>query len=71
MVIGLSGALLSCIALFFAYNGVFSLLAKELAFVSLVPASYVLTTIIWQFTIGGLLIGGIASGLSLRKFLVV
>ncbi|MBE6070465.1 MAG: ABC transporter permease [Clostridium butyricum] len=71
MVIGLSGALLAGILLFFAYNGVFSLMARELAFVSLVPATYVLTTILWQFVIGGLVVGGVASGIALRKFLVV
>ncbi len=71
MVIGLTGSVLACIALFFAYNGVFGMVAKNLAFVSLVPAQYVLTTMLWQFAVGGIAVGGIASGLALRKFLIV
>lgn len=71
MVIGLAGSVFACVALFFTYNGVFSMVANNLAFVSLVPTSYVLSTMLWQFAVGGLAVGGVASGLALRKFLVV
>lgn len=71
MVIGLIGAMLACGALFFAYNGLISWISSQLAFISLVPTTYILSTILWQFMLGGITVGGIASIIALRKFLVV
>ncbi|EKQ50418.1 MULTISPECIES: permease-like cell division protein FtsX [unclassified Clostridium] len=71
MVIGLVGAMLACGALFFAYNGLVGWITGQLVFISLVPATYILTTLLWQFMIGGIFVGGIASIIALRKFLVV
>lgn len=71
MVIGLVGSLLSCVALFFAYRGVFSWIASQLSFVSIVNPAYVLSTLLWQFVIGGIVVGGTASVIALRKFLIV
>lgn len=71
MVIGFSGATLACVVLFFAYRGIFTWIASQLAFVSLVPVTYVLTSLSWQFMAGGIIVGGIASVIALRKFLVV
>lgn len=71
MVIGLIGATLACGALFFAYNGLVKWIASQLVFISLVPTSYILSTLSWQFMLGGIVVGGIASIISLRKFLVV
>jgi cell division transport system permease protein len=71
MVIGLVGATLACAALFCAYNLLFTWAAKQLVFISLVPVSYVLTTVSWQFMLGGIVVGGFASIIALRKFLVV
>ena len=71
MVIGLVGSLLSCITLFFAYRGVFTWIASQLSFVSIVNPTYVLSTLLWQFVIGGIFVGGTASVIALRKFLVV
>lgn len=71
MVIGLLGSALSCVVLFFAYKGIFSWIASQLVFVSLVPVTYVLTSLLWQFMFGGIVVGGIASVIALRKFLVV
>ena len=71
MVIGFLGATLACGVLFFAYRAIFAWIASQLVFVSLVPITYVLTTLSWQFMIGGIVVGGIASVIALRKFLVV
>lgn len=71
MVIGFSGATLACGVLFFAYRGIFTWIASQLVFVSLVPVTYVLTSLSWQFMVGGIIVGGIASVIALRKFLVV
>ena len=71
MVIGFIGATLACGVLFAAYNGLVRWIASQLVFVSLVPATYIFSTLSWQFMLGGILVGGIASIISLRKFLVV
>lgn len=71
MVIGFSGATLACGVLYFAYRGIFTWVASQLVFVNLVPVTYVLTVLSWQFMAGGIIVGGIASVIALRKFLVV
>ncbi|AWK50108.1 ABC transporter permease [Clostridium beijerinckii] len=71
MVIGLIGATFACGALFLAYNGLVKWIASQLVFISLVPSAYILTTLSWQFMFGGIVVGGVASIIALRKFLVV
>lgn len=68
MVIGFIGATLACGALFAAYNGLVRWIASQLVFVSLVPATFIFSTLLWQFMLGGIIVGGIASIISLRKF---
>lgn len=71
MVIGIIGATLACAALFIVYNALVKWIASQLVFISLVPTSYVLTTLSWQFMLGGFVVGGVASVIALRKFLEV
>ena len=71
MVIGFIGATLACGALFVAYNGLINWATSQFVFISLVPITYVLTTLLWQFMLGGIVVGGIASVIALRKFLIV
>ena len=71
MVIGLVGSILSCVALFFAYRGIFTWIASQLSFVSIVDPVYVISSLLWKFIIGGIVVGGTASVIALRKFLVV
>ena len=71
MVIGLIGATLACVGLFFAYDWLFKWLGSQLISMSLVPAAYILTTLSWEFMLGGIVVGGIASIIALRKFLIV
>ncbi|WP_238883020.1 permease-like cell division protein FtsX [Clostridium sp. YIM B02551] len=71
VIIGLVGAIFSNIVLFFSYKALFSLLSKQLITVSLVSPFYVLSTMSWEFILGGILIGAFGSIIALRKFLVV
>lgn len=71
MVIGLAGATLACGVLYFAYNAVVKWITGQLVFISLVPTSYILSTLSWEFMLGGVVVGGIASIIALRKFLTV
>jgi len=71
MVIGLIGSTLACVGLFFAYDWLFKWLGSQLISMSLVPATYILTTLSWEFVLGGIVVGGIASIIALRKFLIV
>lgn len=73
IVIGLVGSILSILALFvlykFAVDGISSLFVM-MSF-SLINPSYLVTTLLFIFMLGGSVIGGIASYLALRKFLRV
>lgn len=71
MVIGVFGALFSVLLVFGLYEFTISFLASKMLFVSLVSSTYVLTTLLWQFLLGGIAVGGIASYAALRKFLIV
>lgn len=71
ILIGLIGTFLSIIALYFLYKFVISFIAARVIILNLIPVSYVFTSLLWKFVIGGVLIGGCASYLALRKFLVV
>ncbi|NLK94279.1 MAG: ABC transporter permease [Clostridiales bacterium] len=73
MVIGFVGTLLSIIPLYFGYRYVCELLASSLSFmmVSMLSPTYIITTLLLEFALGGIVVGGIASYLALRKFLKV
>lgn len=71
MVIGLLGAISSVVVIYFMYSLTFNFIADRTFMVSLVNTSYVLTHLSWQFALGGIAVGGIASIGALRKFLVV
>ena len=71
MVIGCIGALISIIAIFGVYKWIIGIIVSKLLVVHLVSISYVYTTMLWEFALGGIIIGGIASYGALRKFLTV
>ncbi|WP_300382226.1 permease-like cell division protein FtsX [Clostridium sp.] len=71
IIIGLLGAILSVILLFFAYKGVFDYLISSLFLVTLVPPTYILGSMAIGFLLGGSIIGAIGSISALRKFLDV
>ena len=51
--------------------GLANIIANNILMVSLINPTYVLTMLSWQFALGGIAVGGIASYIALRKFLVV
>ena len=73
MVIGIFGAVFSVIVLYFLYKFSYGYITSNLTLmmVSLVDPSYVFSGLLFQFILGGIFIGGIASFLALRKFLKV
>ncbi|WP_160677719.1 permease-like cell division protein FtsX [Clostridium sp. C8-1-8] len=71
VVIGVVGAVISNILLFFAYKEVYYKITAQLITANLINPNYVLTMMSWQFVISGALIGIFASIIALRKFLVV
>lgn len=71
IIIGLIGTILSVVALFFLYKFSVGFIVARTLMVQLVPISYVFTSLLWKFVLGGVLVGGGASYLALRKFLIV
>lgn len=72
MVIGLFGAIVADIAIYYAYVFIYG---KATSFVSmminLVSPMYFITNLSWAFILGGIFIGALGSILSIRKFLIV
>lgn len=71
MIIGLSGAVLGCILLYYTYSLIYSKITSAMFMIKLVGPSFVLSTISWQFILLGMIIGALGSILSIRKFLAV
>jgi cell division transport system permease protein len=72
MLLGISGALISTGVLYYAYRMVFlKYTANALLGVNLINPQLILSTTLWQFMLGGLLIGAMGSIMSIRKFLIV
>ena len=71
IIIGAIGSLLATAVLYFIYRGVFGFIASSLLIANLVPVSFVLTTLLGGFLLGGIVVGAIGSIAALRKFLVV
>lgn len=71
MMLGITGALLSTGVLYYAYKIVFVKYTSSLLGITLMNPHIILGTFLWQFVIGGLVIGALGSSLSIRKFLVV
>lgn len=71
IVIGLIGSCVSCILLNYAYKFVYHKLSTAIAMLNLVSPTYVLGNVLWIFVLSGIIIGGIGSIISIRKFLQV
>lgn len=71
MIIGIVGAILANVLLYYIYRTVFVKITEGMIAVQLVAPSYVLGTMMWQFILGGIAIGSLGSFISLRKFLTV
>ena len=71
VIIGSIGAVLSCILLYFVYNGIFNWIVSSMFMVNLVTPAFVLSTMLGGFFLGGIVVGAIGSIAALRKFLIV
>ncbi|MBE6053827.1 MAG: ABC transporter permease [Clostridium sartagoforme] len=71
IIIGFVGSLLSSILLYILYRSAFGYIVSNMFLVSLVSPTFVLTTLIWIFLLGGSVIGALGSIVALRKFLDV
>lgn len=70
-VIGLIGAICSNILVYYIYKIVFMKMNENLLLINLLSPSYITQTLLWQFILIGILIGGLGSSWSLIKFLKV
>lgn len=71
MMLGVSGALISTGILYYAYRMIFLKYTNVLLGVNLINPHLILSTTLWQFMLGGLVIGAMGSIMSIRKFLIV
>ncbi|MCY6957547.1 permease-like cell division protein FtsX [Clostridium brassicae] len=71
IIIGLTGSLFSCVLLNYSYKIVYSKLSSAIMMLNLVTPSYILSNVLWIFIISGIIIGGLGSIISIRKFLKV
>ena len=69
LVIGIIGAFVGNLSLFFVYSLFYTKAMEFTAELSLVQPIFVTNTMLWQFVIGGAFIGTIGNVISLRKFL--
>ena len=71
MLLGISGAIISTGVLYYAYKLVFEKATSALLGITLINPYVILSTTLWQFMLGGLIIGALGSSISIRKFLIV
>jgi len=72
MMLGVSGAIISTGILYYAYRLIFlKYTANALLGINLINPHFILSTTLWQFMLGGLVIGAMGSIMSIRKFLIV
>lgn len=71
VIIGLAGSIISSVLLNYSYRIVYNKLSSTIVMMNLVTPQYVLNNILWIFILVGIIIGGVGSILSIRKFLKV
>ncbi|MCB2353287.1 permease-like cell division protein FtsX [Clostridium estertheticum] len=71
MLLGISGAIISTGVLYYAYKLVFEKVTSGVLGITLISPYIILSTTLWQFMLGGLIIGALGSSISIRKFLIV
>ncbi|MBK5239611.1 permease-like cell division protein FtsX [Clostridium sp.] len=73
MMLGISGAIVSTVGLYYAYRMIYGKFANtllEFLGFTIINPQFILSTVLWQFMLGGLIIGAIGSVISIRKFLI-
>lgn len=71
IILGILGSLLALVLLYFAYKFAYVKLMAEVLTMQFVKPGYVLSVVIWEFLLSGILIGGVGSIMAIRKFLTV
>ncbi|MEW8955942.1 permease-like cell division protein FtsX [Clostridium sp.] len=71
VILGIVGALISNLILYFGYNVFYGKLTESLITSQLVSPSYIVTYMLLEFIVAGIFVGALGSTLSLRKFLDV
>lgn len=71
IIIGLLGSLLATGVLYYVYKLIVSKISNDLFMFAMIEPMYILKTLLWQFTLGGVIIGIFGSIISVRKFLKV
>jgi cell division transport system permease protein len=71
VIIGAIGSLLSIAVLYYAYKAVFEWIISSMYIASIIQPQLILSTLLWMFLGGGIIVGAIGSTAALRKFLVV
>lgn len=71
VVIGILGAIVSNISLYFLYDMLYTKVVMKFIAVSLVAPKYIINGMLVEFILAGILVGALGSFLSLRKFLDV
>lgn len=71
VILGLIGSLVSIVLLYLVYFGAQAKVGELIVGFSVVPSTYILTSLLWKFILGGMVIGSLGSILSMRKFLKV
>ncbi|MCY6371275.1 permease-like cell division protein FtsX [Clostridium ganghwense] len=69
--IGLVGSLISTILLNYSYKFAYHKLSSAIGMLNLVSPAYVVGNVLWIFVLAGIIIGGLGSIISIRKFLRV
>jgi cell division transport system permease protein len=70
-IIGFAGAAFASLVLFYTYNLILVKLSEIMLSLKILEPCYVLGTMLWQFILAGIVIGGISSSWSLYEFLKV
>lgn len=71
IIIGVVGSLLASGLLYYLYDILVGMIAKDATTTILIQSSVVFSRIMWQFLLGGVIIGCFGSIISIRKFLKV
>lgn len=71
MIIGIVGVILADAFLYFTYKMLYVKIVREFIISNLVSPSYVSSVMLWQFLLGGIVIGAFGSVAAIRRFLAV
>jgi cell division transport system permease protein len=71
IIIGLLGSLIASGILYYVYKLIVTKMSNNFLMFTMIEPMYIIKTLLWQFTLGGIVIGIFGSIISVRKFLKV